>query len=102
MALRLPIVAYGTTAVPHTLGDAGLLWNESDPFLLAQSIDTVVRDAVVRRTLIERGWQRYQQHFANHRIEREFLDALFGDPTTKDASRGLRFARNVNASANRR
>src|SRR6185312_16592384 len=76
MALKVPIVAYGTTAVPHTVGDAGLIWDEPDPFLLAQSIDTVVRDAAVRRQLTERGWRRYRNLFANERIERDFLHAL--------------------------
>jgi glycosyltransferase involved in cell wall biosynthesis len=76
MALQVPIVAYGAAAVPHTVGDAGLVWDEPDPFLLAQSIDTVVRDAAVRRSLTERGWRRYQQWFTNQRIERDFLHAL--------------------------
>jgi glycosyltransferase involved in cell wall biosynthesis len=76
MALQVPIVAYGTTAVPHTVGDAGLVWDEPDPFLFAQSIDTVVRDASVRRSLTERSRRRYQQLFTNQRIERDFLHAL--------------------------
>ncbi|HEY7152961.1 MAG TPA: glycosyltransferase, partial [Gemmataceae bacterium] len=76
MALRIPIVAYGTTAVPHTLGDAGLVWNEPDLFLLAQSINTVVRDDGVHRRLTERGWRRYHNLFANDRIEHAFLHAL--------------------------
>ncbi|HTU18585.1 MAG TPA: glycosyltransferase family 4 protein [Gemmataceae bacterium] len=76
MALQVPIVAYGSTAVPHTVSDAGLVWDEPDPFLLAQSIDTVVRDAGVRRQLTERGWRRYQEYFSNRRIEHDFLHAL--------------------------
>lgn len=76
MALGVPIVAYGTTAVPDTAGDAGLIWDEPDPFLLAQSIDSVVRDATVRRRLIDRGRQRYQSRFANSQIEIAFLHAL--------------------------
>jgi glycosyltransferase involved in cell wall biosynthesis len=76
MALGVPVVAYGTTAVPHTLGDAGLVWDEPDPFLLAQSIDTVVRDGQVRQRLIERGQRRYRDLFANERIEQDFLHAL--------------------------
>jgi glycosyltransferase involved in cell wall biosynthesis len=76
MALRVPIVGYGTTAVPHTLGDAGLIWDEPDPFLLAQSLDAVVRDGGVRRRLTEQGWRRYQSLFANGRIEHAFLHAL--------------------------
>ncbi|HTU18584.1 MAG TPA: hypothetical protein VMG10_11035, partial [Gemmataceae bacterium] len=58
------------------VSDAGLVWDEPDPFLLAQSIDTVVRDAGVRRQLTERGWRRYQECFSNRRIERDFLHAL--------------------------
>lgn len=76
MALRVPIVAYGTTAVPHTVGAAGLIWDNSDPFLLAQSLDTVSREGGLRRALTEYGWQRYREHFANERIERAFVNAL--------------------------
>jgi glycosyltransferase involved in cell wall biosynthesis len=76
MALRVPIVAYGTTAVPHTLGDAGLVWDEPDPFLLAHSLNAIVRDGGVRRRLTESGWRRYQNLFANDRIEHAFLHAL--------------------------
>jgi glycosyltransferase involved in cell wall biosynthesis len=76
MALGVPVVAYGTTAVPHTVGDAGLVWDEPDPFLLAQSIDTVVRDGSVRRRLIERGKRRYRAQFAHERIGQDFLHAL--------------------------
>ena len=76
MAFRVPIVAYGTTAVPHTIGSAGLVWDNSDPFLLAQSLDALVRDPLARGNLIERGWQRYRKYFTNERIERDFLDAL--------------------------
>lgn len=76
MALHVPIVAYGAAAVPQTVGDAGVVWEEPDPFLLAQSIDTVIRDTSVRRRLTECGWHRYQNLFANQRIERDFLQVL--------------------------
>ncbi len=76
MALRVPIVAYAAGAVPHTVGDAALIWDERDPFLLAQSIAVVVEDTAVRRQLIERGWRRYQECFTNQRLKRDFLHAL--------------------------
>jgi glycosyltransferase involved in cell wall biosynthesis len=76
MALQVPIVAYASTAVPHTLGDAGLVWDEPDPFLFAQSIATVMRDECVRRQLTERGRRRYQERFTNQQLERDFLYAL--------------------------
>jgi glycosyltransferase involved in cell wall biosynthesis len=76
MAQRVPVVAYGTTAVPETVGDAGLVWDEPDPFLLAESIDCLVRDPAARARLTERGWRRYQERFTNLRLETEFLSAL--------------------------
>jgi glycosyltransferase involved in cell wall biosynthesis len=76
MALQVPLVAYGTTAVTHTIGDAGLVWDEPDPFLLAQSIHTLVHETAARKQLTERGFRRYQRLFANQKIERDFLHAL--------------------------
>jgi glycosyltransferase involved in cell wall biosynthesis len=76
MALRVPIVAYGAGAVPHTVSDAALVWDEPDPYLLAQSIAAVADAAEVRQHLSERGWRRYQGHFTNQRLERDFLCAL--------------------------
>lgn len=76
MALRVPIVAYGAAAVPDTLGDAALVWEKPDPYLMAQSISVVVSDAAVRRELTARGWLRYQHHFTYQRLERDFLHVL--------------------------
>jgi len=76
MALRVPIVAYGVAAVPDTVGDAALIWDKPDPFLLAQSVAAVIGDADVRRQLTERGWCRYQKQFTNQRLEHDFLNAL--------------------------
>lgn len=76
MALRVPIVAFGDTAVPLTVGDSGLVWDKPDPYLLAQSIAEVVRNDTVRRRLTERGWRRYRDTFANQCIERDFLNEL--------------------------
>lgn len=76
MALRVPIVAYATTAVPHTVGAAGLLWDNSDPYLLAQSLDLLIRENCTHRRLTEYGWRRYRECFTNERIERDFVEAL--------------------------
>jgi glycosyltransferase involved in cell wall biosynthesis len=78
MALRVPVVAYATTAVPDTVGDAGLVWEEPEPFLLAESLACLVREPGVRAGLVERGWRRYHEHFANERIAERFLAALGG------------------------
>jgi len=76
MAMKLPIVAYASTAIPETVGDAGLVWAERDPYLLAQSLDVIVKDKAVNRALREKGLRRYEQMYTNERIGDEFLRAL--------------------------
>lgn len=76
MSMKLPITAYASTAIPETLGDAGIAWSDRDPLLMAESIDLFVRDAAVRNTLGLRGRRRYEAMFTNEKIEHTFVEAM--------------------------
>lgn len=76
MALRLPIVAYAISAIPDTVDDAGLVWEEHNPYLLAESLHSIVSNKSISQALSEKGWRRYQENFTNQRIEASFLSAL--------------------------
>ena len=76
MALKVPIVAYASTAIPETAEDAALIWDERDPFLLAQSIDSLLTNENTRMALAARGYERYEQSFSNRVIETKFLDTM--------------------------
>ncbi len=76
MSMKLPITAYASTAIPETLGDAGIVWTERNPLLLAESINLFLRDSSVRNALAERGLRRYEIMFHNKKIESVFLKAL--------------------------
>ena len=52
---RVPIVAFASTAVPETLGDAGLLLDVKDPCTVAAAVDRVVTDAPLREQLVDAG-----------------------------------------------
>ncbi len=78
MAMKIPIVAYASTAIPETVGSAGLVWEERNPYLLAESIKSIVGDRSVGQALGARGWRRYEKHFTNARIETGFLGAVNG------------------------
>jgi glycosyltransferase involved in cell wall biosynthesis len=78
MAMKLPVMAYASSAIPGTVEDAGLVWSERDPYLLAESLDLVARDKAVSGALRARGRRRYEEKFTNERIEAEFLSALRG------------------------
>jgi glycosyltransferase involved in cell wall biosynthesis len=78
MALKVPIVARGSSAIPSTVGEAGLVWDEGDPDLVAESVDYLVRDGSAGAALGRLGWRRYQRLFANEQIAARFLHVVEG------------------------
>jgi glycosyltransferase involved in cell wall biosynthesis len=62
LAFDLPVVARACAAIPETLGGAGLLLPETaSTELVAEAIDRIVRDEVLRRDLVERGRRRLRE-----------------------------------------
>jgi glycosyltransferase involved in cell wall biosynthesis len=76
MAMQLPISAYASTAIPETIEDAGILWQERDPFLMAESIFTILNERELQTALGLRGRRRYETHFAPERIAYRFMAAM--------------------------
>ncbi|MEK6280510.1 MAG: glycosyltransferase family 4 protein [Acidobacteriota bacterium] len=78
MSMKIPIVAYSSSAIPDTVKEAGLVWSEKNPYLLAQSIHSIVTGNGVGESLGEMGWRRYSENFTNERIKSKFLKAMGG------------------------
>ena len=76
MAMKVPIVAYASTAIPETAHDAALVWDKRDPYLMAQSIDFLQTNEEARMALVYKGARRYEENFSNHAIEKQFLDVM--------------------------
>ncbi len=57
---RVPVIAYNCTAVPYTLGDAGVLVNARRYEEIAELIQMVVEDSLLRQALIRRQTARLQ------------------------------------------
>jgi glycosyltransferase involved in cell wall biosynthesis len=76
MAMRVPVVAFGSSAVPGTVGRAGIVWDEPDPELLAGSLDRMVSDTETSATLGKMGRERYESRFTREKIESRFMRAL--------------------------
>ena len=58
MGHGIPIVAYGVTAVPETVGDAGLLLPDKSPLHFAAAVGRVLSDDTLRRQLTAAGLAR--------------------------------------------
>ncbi|MFN2136087.1 MAG: glycosyltransferase family 4 protein [Candidatus Promineifilaceae bacterium] len=86
MYLGLPVMAYAATAVPSTLGGAGVLFTEKAFEPLAEMVDMLVKDQMLRRQLtaaqrervraflepVVRGqWQQYLEDLAREPIARK-------------------------------
>lgn len=76
MAMGTPIIAHASSAVPETLGDAGICWEENDPWLYAASADRLFKDDELRNNLMTTARQRYQDNYLVDVLRRRFLEHL--------------------------
>ena len=78
MALNLPIISFASSAIPETVDGAGLVWDERDPNLFAESINTLMCDESTRANLGHKGRKRYESSFSNRVVEERFVSAISG------------------------
>ena len=76
MAADVPVLAYASTAVPDTLGGAGVQFTPKDLEFAAELLDQLIFDDDVRGRVIA-GQRRRLTDFGDARISRE-LSALIG------------------------
>jgi glycosyltransferase involved in cell wall biosynthesis len=76
MYFRVPIVAWGTTAVGETCDNCGLVYDEFEPEALAGGIEECIADPVRARTLAARGRRRYETVFHPDAIDARLLSLL--------------------------
>lgn len=74
---RLPIVTWSCSAVPETVGQAGLILDDKSPARVAAAIDRVVSDATLRRLLADAAADRVAW-FSLPRAQDRFMAALEG------------------------
>jgi glycosyltransferase involved in cell wall biosynthesis len=74
MAAGVAVVGSDSGAIPEVIGEAGLVVPERDPRALAGAINRVLGDAHLRSSLVERGRQRVQSHFAWSVVAQQTLD----------------------------
>ena len=76
MATKVPIVAYDSAAIPETLGGAGILIEDRNSEMMAESINVLAKDDAMNATVGIEGYRRYENQFTTAIIERKFVRAL--------------------------
>lgn len=77
MAMGVPVIAYASSAITETVADAGIVWEERNPYLLAESLDRLIKKSLSAHLCVK-GQRRYQEKFTNQKIEESFLNAMSG------------------------
>lgn len=76
MHFRTPIIAHNSTAIPETIGQAGLVWDEDDLAFIVESIAICAERDDRSRALAAAGFQRYSEHYSPQRIKQSFLSLV--------------------------
>jgi glycosyltransferase involved in cell wall biosynthesis len=77
MGHGIPIVAYGVTAVPETVGGAGLILPDKSPLRFAAAVGRVLSDEALRRNLAAAGRAR-ASGFDLRQSQRRFVSLVQG------------------------
>lgn len=75
MFFDIPVIAKKTSAIPYTLGGAGILLENDDPLMAAAVINRVLKDEDLRNKVLENQRERLKD-FEHDKIEKQLLDAV--------------------------
>ncbi|MEI7746204.1 MAG: glycosyltransferase family 4 protein [Actinomycetota bacterium] len=75
MAHGLPVIAHGVTAIPETVGNAGILLPGTEALRAATAAHRVATDEVLREEMVARGYERVSSFDLSLATE-AFCDAL--------------------------
>jgi len=74
MACGVPVIGSDSGEIPNVIGDAGLIFHESDVEQLAERLQLCCEDVDLRSDLGRRGLQRALKSFTNQEIARRTLE----------------------------
>ncbi len=75
MYLSLPVLAYGSTGVPYTMGDAGIQFYRKDYEALAELVKLLLQNGALRQRIIARQKERAQT-FLEPEVRDQFRSLL--------------------------
>jgi glycosyltransferase involved in cell wall biosynthesis len=71
MYFEIPIISFNSTAIPYTLGNAGILVNKKNYLEIAEMIDVVINDSELKAKVIKKQQERLS-HFDKDKISEKF------------------------------
>lgn len=89
MYFKIPIIAYNSTAIPHTLGGSGILFNEKNYVEIAEMINLLVEDKTLRKKIIDKQSKRLEFFDKNNIAEilKHYINTDFKNIDSKPSIR---------------
>lgn len=81
MSMKVPVVAYGSSAIPATIADAGIVVRPRDPSLMAEALNRVCGDEAVSFAIGQVAAERYRRHFTTAQTEAQLFEAVASTQT---------------------
>jgi len=75
MQFKIPVIAYNSTAIPGTLGDAGILINKKNYVVIAEIINILINDCAVRNRIIQKQNERVK-FFDKEVVGRQIIEKI--------------------------
>ena len=88
MLFNIPILAYNSSAIKETLGDAGIIFSEKNPKITATIMDLILRDELLQKEIQRKQKERLLK-FNNIQCALEYEKIILGlfdncDDSTKN------------------
>jgi len=77
MFFGIPIIAYNSSAIPYTMGDAGILINEKDPIVTAELFNLLTHESAFRDRIIRK--EKAHLELFNRQVIKEKLFAILSN-----------------------
>jgi len=89
MHFEVPIIAYNSTAIPDTLGGTGVIVNDKNYIEIAELINLLVEDKILRNRIVKKQSERLE-FFSRERITeilKNYIDTDFKDTDSQSTIR---------------
>ncbi|MEN3044509.1 MAG: glycosyltransferase family 4 protein [Candidatus Hydrothermales bacterium] len=76
MCAKVPVIGSDSGAIPEVIGDAGLIFKESDSVDLFKSMERLYLDENLRKHFVEKGFKRVKENFTYEVIAERLYNFL--------------------------
>lgn len=91
MAFGIPVFAFNSSAIPETVGDAGVLFNTKDYDKNASIIFDILKNKSKTQALSSLGMKRYRSKFNNDTNMKKYINTMLTANEIKEMSVDLRY-----------